>query len=312
MILTVTMNPSIDMAYALDHLKIDDVNRVSDVRKTAGGKGLNVTRVIHLMSQPVKATGVLGGNFGKFIEDQLDNDSIQHSFTHINQETRNSIAILHDGGKQTELLEAGPTLSGADAQAFQDHFDALLDETNLVTMSGSLPGGLAPSFYSELVAHAAQKGIKVLLDTSGASLAAAVKSEHKPFLIKPNDEELGNLLGEKVDRTDLPKLQQQLQDPRFDGIDWVVVSLGSKGAFAKHGNKFYQAAIPKINAVNPVGSGDSTIAGLAMALAQDKDDATVLKTAMTCGLLNTLEATTGFVNPDHFDEYFNQVTVIEK
>ncbi|WP_125705841.1 hexose kinase [Lacticaseibacillus daqingensis] len=309
MILTVTMNPSIDIAYPLDHLAIDTVNRITDVRKTAGGKGLNVSRVIHLLSHPLVATGVLGGNFGRFIETKLDEDGIPHDFSHIDQESRQCIAILHDGGNQTEILEAGPELSAADGAAFLTHFDQLLAQADLVTISGSLPRGLAPDFYSTMIAHAAAKQVKVILDASGAALTAGITASIKPLLIKPNEDELAALLNVPVDKHDLPALKQHLQAPVFAGIEWIVVSLGAAGAFVKHNDRYYQAAIPKINVVNPVGSGDSTLAGLAMAIADGKDDEAVMKTAMTTGMLNTMEAQTGFVNPALFDEYYAKVTV---
>ena len=273
MILTVTLNPSIDVSYPLDHLKIDTVNRVKTVRKTAGGKGLNVSRVIHLLDHDITATGFIGGYFGKWLENQLDHDGIAHNFFPIDAETRSSIAVLHDGGKQTEILEAGPTIAPEDASAFLDHFDKLLDQTDLLTISGSMPQGLPEDYYTQMIAHAGAKNVKVLLDTSGATL------------------------------------KQALTDPIFDGVDWIVVSLGSAGAFVKHQDKFYHAAIPKIQVVNPVGSGDSTLAGLAMGIHDGKSDEDIMKTAMTTGMLNTMEAETGFVDPAKFAEYFAKVTI---
>lgn len=311
-VLAVTMNPSIDVQYPLDHLKLDDVNRVTTVRKTAGGKGLNVARVLHCLNHPLIATGVLGGYFGQYLQSRLDADGITGDFAQIDGETRSCIAILHDDGKQTEVLEKGPTLTAADAKAFLDHYRELLKKVDLVTISGSLPGGLPTDFYAQMVHIGHQSGVPVFLDASGAALQAALEAPDKPDLIKPNDEELGALIGETVDRSDLPKMQQQLQNPIFNGVDWIVVSLGSKGAFAKHGaSDFYQAAIQKIDVVNPVGSGDSTLAGLAYATDRHEEPAEVLQTAMTCGMLNTSEAKTGFVNPDRFDEYHAKVTVTQ-
>jgi len=309
MILTVTMNPSIDMAYPVQHLEIDTVNRVTNVRKTAGGKGLNVSRVIALMGRPITATGVLGGYFGQYIEHQLGLTHIDHSFTHIDQETRNSIAILHDDGDQTELLEAGPVLTADDTTAFLTHFENLLDSAAIVTISGSLPGGLPSDFYAQMIAIADQHHVKVLLDASGDALKAGIAADIKPLLIKPNETELAALLHTPVDKHDYPALKQHLSSPVFAGVDWIVVSLGAAGAFVKHLDEFYKVTIPKIHVVNPVGSGDSTTAGLAMALEAGADDETVMKTAMTTGMLNTMEAETGFVNPDLFDEYFAKVTV---
>lgn len=309
MILTVTMNPSIDISYPLAHLAIDTTNRPKTTTKTAGGKGLNVTRVIHLLKHPVVATGIVGGNFGRFIEEQLDADGIAHHFTHIDQETRNSIAILHDGGQQTEVLEAGPTINAAEQADFIAAFDQLLAGCDLVTMSGSLPQGLTPDFYATLIAHAANAGKKVLLDSSGASLQAALQADVKPWLIKPNETELAGLLGEPVDKTDLVRLQKQLTQPVLAAVEWIVVSLGKDGAFVRHQAQFYHVTIPTIQVVNPVGSGDATLAGLAMALAAHQDDTAVLKTAMTTGMLNTMQARTGWVDAAQFDPYFSQVHV---
>lgn len=308
-ILAVTMNPSIDVQYPLDHLKIDDVNRVTTVRKTAGGKGLNVARVLHCLDHPLIATGVLGGFFGQYLSNQLKQDGIKGDFAQIDGETRSCIAILHDDGDQTEVLEKGPTLSSADATNFLQHYEQLLQQVDLVTISGSLPGGLPVDFYAQMVALGHKAGVKVFLDASGAALEAALKADEKPDLIKPNDSELGALIGEDVDRKNLPQLAKQLAHPIFDGVSWVVVSLGSAGAFAKHDADYYQAAIPKINVVNPVGSGDSTLAGLAYATDRGESVEDTLRSAMTTGMLNTMEAKTGFVDKSKFDEYFAKVTV---
>ena len=109
MIVTVTMNPSIDISYPLEKLKLDTVNRTDQVSKTAGGKGLNVTRVIHDLKGDVLATGVLGGFHGAYISEELKKAGIKQAFTAIQEESRDSIAILHEGN-QTEILEAGPTV----------------------------------------------------------------------------------------------------------------------------------------------------------------------------------------------------------
>ncbi len=121
MILTVTLNPSIDISYPLDELTLDTVNRVSEVKKTAGGKGLNVTRVLSEIGDNVTATGFIGGKLGDFLTSRLDQNGIQHRFFKIHGETRNCIAILHEG-LQTEVLEAGPMIDQDEADGFLNHF----------------------------------------------------------------------------------------------------------------------------------------------------------------------------------------------
>ena len=136
MILTVTMNPSIDISYPLDVLQLDTVNRVAEVSKTAGGKGLNVTRVLSEIKDPVAATGLLGGRTGQFILDHLG-EGIEERFFEIAGDTRNCIAILHEG-KQTEILEKGPTISEKEGQGFLQHYRHLIDQVEVVAISGSL------------------------------------------------------------------------------------------------------------------------------------------------------------------------------
>jgi tagatose 6-phosphate kinase len=309
MIVTVTMNPSIDISYPLETLKIDTVNRVPLVSKTAGGKGLNVTRVIHELEGEVLATGLLGGHHGAFIAEQLDNEGIQHQFSKIAGETRNSIAILHDNGKQTEILEAGPTVSAQELADFEGQLNELLKKASLVTLSGSLAKGIPVDYYRHLLSLANQYGVKTLLDTSGASLKASLESADKPFLIKPNTEEIAELIGQELVIDDVENVKAILSSPIFEGVEWIVVSLGSKGAIVKHDATFYRVEIPKIEVVNPVGSGDSTIAGLAFALDANLSDEEILQYGMVTGMLNAMETKTGHINVANLAALKDQIKV---
>lgn len=309
-ILTLTLNPSVDISYPLNHLELDTVNRVSTTRKTAGGKGLNVARVIAQLGQKVAGSGFLGGDLGNFIAKKLSGDNIENWFMQISGETRNCIAILHDDGKQTEILESGPEITATEADDFLDHLEKYLDQIDLMTISGSLPKGLPTDFYSKLIELADRHSVQTLLDSSGEPLLKSLTSLHRPYLIKPNQDEIAQIAGQKID--DLDQLKKiLLENPLLSSIPWVVVSLGKDGAMAKAGMDLFYAKIPKINAVNPVGSGDSTVAGLAYALNKKADVEDVLKTAMTTGILNTLNAKTGCIDASLFENYYSQI-VIEK
>lgn len=309
MILTVTMNPSIDMSYSIKELKLDDINRVSQVSKTAGGKGLNVTRVVHELGGPVKATGIVGGHLGNQLKEQLDLADIEHDFYPILQETRNSIAVLHDDHSQTEILESGPTVTDSEIEGFVETFQRLLSETKLLTISGSLAKGLPTDFYAQLIMKAKEKNVDTLLDTSGEALKEALKGKVKPKLIKPNLSEINDLLQLQLDSQQPEKLKQALNHPMFKGVEWIVVTLGGDGAIVKHKDLFYRAMIPKIDVINPVGSGDATIAGLAYALNRYDSDEKTIKTGMTTGMLNALEPVTGHINTDRFNGIYNQIIV---
>ncbi|HGA2582690.1 TPA: tagatose-6-phosphate kinase [Streptococcus agalactiae] len=308
MILTVTLNPAIDVSYPLDELKFDTVNRVVDVTKTPGGKGLTVSRVLNEFGETVKATGCIGGESGDFIINHLP-DSILSRFYKISGDTRTCIALLHEGN-QTEILEKGPMLSVDEIDEFTNHFKYLLNDVDVVTMSGSLPAGMPDDYYQKLITIANLNGKKTVLDCSGNALEAVLKGDSKPTVIKPNLEELSQLLGKEM-TNDFESLKEVLQDELFEGIEWIIVSLGANGVFAKHKDTFYKVDIPKIEIVSAVGSGDSTVAGIASGLANDEDDRALLTKANVLGMLNAQEKTTGHVNMENYDKLYQSIKVKE-
>src|SRR5699024_1012625 len=139
-------------------------------------------------------------------------------------------------------------------------------------------------------------------------LKQTLLGDKKPFLIKPNTDELNALLNQEV-TSDIEGLKEALSNSLFDGVEAIVVSMGADGAFAKIQDNFYKVSIPKIKVVNPVGSGDATIAGLAIGLDEEQHWEEVLKIAMTTGMLNTREEETGLINKDNLQEYYNLVEV---
>ncbi len=309
MILTVTMNPSVDISYSLSKFNLDNVNRTIEVTKTPGGKGLNVTRVLKQLNENVIATGMIGGVLGVDIQNKLNKMNIKNKFFEISGETRNCIAILHEGN-QTEILENGPTIKENESTKYLDYFENIVKDVNIVSISGSLPKGLENDYYSKMIEICNKYNKDVVLDCSGKALEEVLKNVNKPKVIKPNIDELSQLLNKKVTE-EIEKLKENLQNELFNGIEWIVVSLGANGAFAKHNDKFYKVNIPKIKVVNPVGSGDSTVAGIVSAINKNENDENILKKANTLGMLNAMEEMTGFVNLDKYKNIFDEIEVIE-
>ncbi|WP_027417727.1 1-phosphofructokinase [Aneurinibacillus terranovensis] len=304
MILTITLNPAIDISYRLDTLVTDGTNRCSHVIKTAGGKGLNVTRVLHCIEGNVCATGLLGGANGQFIVNQLNQLGISNDFVSITGETRNCIAILHDG-KQTEILEGGPRISEDEKVAFLCKYEELLHEADLIVASGSIPKDLGNGLYCTLIEKAHQAGRRFLLDSSGEALRKAIPAV--PYLIKPNREELAQLLGKKIEsREDVIAGLEQLKDT---GITCIVVSLGAEGALALYDRKIYHVEPAKIEAVNATGSGDSTMAGFAYALENGFPVEKMLTFGCVLGTLNAMEEQTGFLNKELIEDFLARTTV---
>ncbi|WP_404455511.1 1-phosphofructokinase [Virgibacillus necropolis] len=304
MILTVTLNPAVDISYKLNEFSLDTVNRVNDVSKTAGGKGLNVSRVLQQLGEEVAATGFLGGSLGGFIRCELFTVGIQDFFEKIQGETRNCIALIH-GGQQTEILESGPVITEDEAATFLRSFSEYVQKVDIVTISGSLPNGLADDFYEKLIKIAGSYDVPVLLDTRGELLGKALESA--PYLIKPNQDELAGLLGKSLaNETDII---DALESVLFVGIEWVVVTLGSDGALVKNGSYIYRVRAPQIKAVNPVGSGDSVIAGFASGMSRGLSGVELIKFGLAMGVLNAMEEQTGYVNPEKIDWCIKQINV---
>jgi tagatose 6-phosphate kinase len=303
MILTVTLNPSVDISYQLPCFQLNTSNRSFITNKTAGGKGLNVTRVLKCLNVPVKATGFLGGTNGLFIQKELDGLDIQHYFVPITSNTRNCIAILHDSN-QTEILEEGPVLSQSEYELFLRKMEKLLPEVGMVVASGSIPKGLDPSFYQDLIKIANRYQKPFLLDTSGEPLKLAM--EAKPTFIKPNRSEFEVLIGHKLE-TDEDVRNALIKAP-FQ-VPYILVSLGEKGALIKHNEKIYMVTIPKVNALNPVGSGDATVAGFASGLFRGYETRKLFSYSVVMGLLNAIEIKTGYVNPTLISNYMRNIQI---
>lgn len=295
MILTVTLNPSVDRSYRVDNFQIGKIFRADEENFVAGGKGINVTKVIRALGEEVKATGFLGGKSGEFIEEELKKNGVDTEFIRIKGETRTCIAILDPvAGTQTEILEKGPEVSSKEFEEFLKHFKDISKGCEIVVASGSLPAGLPVNTYEMLIKIAKENEAKFILDTSGIYLKKALNA--KPFMIKPNKEELEKLIEKSLnDVNEIEKAAMSLHDR---GIPYVVVSLGSEGAVISCEEGEFMAIPPKIKAASPVGSGDAFTAGMAIAIKNGLNIKEALVLASACGAANALYYRTGYVTKE--------------
>lgn len=308
-LLTITLNTSVDIAYQLDHFELNQTNRVKNVIKTAGGKGLNVTRVANILGIDHLATGVIGGTTGEFIKRDLEQDHIKHDFYETNIESRQCIAILN-GAHQTELLEPGYSITQEDIQSFVKHVNELIQAHDIIAISGSALPGMNVETYQAHIDFAVSHGKKVLLDVNGHTLKDLLNHEGQslPYLIKPNIEELNQLFNVK-DYDNHQEIIEALRSPLLSQIPCVMISLGSNGALYKYQHQIYKVNIPKIKAVNAVGSGDSSIAGFSYGLIHKHDVHYVVKSAMAAGIANALEQKTGFLTKENFEYYLAKIKI---
>ena len=307
MILTVTLNPSVDRRYTLNKFEKGNIYRTDNYQYTAGGKGLNVTKVINSLGADVLATGFLGGSIGDYIKKDLVKKGIDNDFVFIEEETRSCLAIISDAGCQTEILESGPLISKVEIENFYKKYNELLDTVDIVCASGSLPVGMDIDTYKNLINLAKRKGKKFLLDTSGDALKFGI--EACPYLIKPNKEELEQLTGISILNQD--KLIEAVKYLLNKHIEVVVISLGEEGALAFHHDNAYKINIPKVKVESSVGSGDSMIAGLAVGLQRRYDFKDILRLGAACGTANAMESETGKVDINNVNSILEKITIEE-
>jgi tagatose 6-phosphate kinase len=292
MIITVTLNPAIDKRLHVPQMKLGAVQRTSAQESTAGGKGLNVTRVVKQLGEQVLATGMLGGMNGEWIRQRLDRDEVSHDFVTIAGETRICLNIIDDSnGISSEILEQGPQISELEAAEMTDKIRKLAAPGVWMVMSGSLPAGLSAGFYGSLIEEAQKLGAKVLLDSSGPALIEGLKA--CPYVIKPNEDEIAQLTGESVfNESTFRQIASKLAD---QGLPNVIVSIGADGCLASIDGALYRVKPPRIEAVNAVGSGDSFMAGLAVAWKRGLNGADALRLATATGAANACSHGTGHV-----------------
>lgn len=258
-IVTVTLNPAIDKRWIVDRFKSNTVARVKQVIDTAGGKGLNETRVLHYLKVNVVATGILAGEYGNYFLNLLNKEKIKHDFyvlKHDNTRICVNISGQHDHS-QSELLEPGPHLTKQDINGFINHFKKVIKGAKLVSIAGGIPKGVEPSIFKKLINICQQQKIKVFVDTSGESLKQALIA--KPNFVKPNVDEIAQLLNKtnfNVNQA-LTFAKQHVKN----GIENFVLSLGSRGAILLNNQNIYHAIPPKHKVVNTVGCGDTMVAG---------------------------------------------------
>lgn len=306
MILTVTLNPAVDKVYEVESFAVGDVFRPKDMWATAGGKGLNVSRVATILGEKVRATGFLGGSNGAFIRNEIKKQGIEDAFVEISGETRICIAINDPiANTSTEILEPGPVITAQEQEKFLKRFRQLVKEADIVTISGSLPKGVDIDFYGKLIDISREFGKRVLLDTSGESLLKSL--EFTPFMIKPNETELEAIADKKIS-TEQDILETAIKIHQM-GIQLVCVTLGGNGCIAVTEEGAFGLNAPSIETVSTVGSGDSFLAGCAVALVQNQPIETVLKTAMACGMANTQFARTGYVSRELVDKFYKTVVI---
>ena len=254
MIYTVTFNPAIDYVINVDEFKAGTVNRVAGEEKFAGGKGINVSRVLNNLGVKSKALGFVGGFTGRFIVDSLESQGVDTEFIQISGDTRINVKLKSK--EETEINGGGPVITEEDLNKLFSIIEKLKSDDFLV-LAGNVQKSVPSDIYSVIQQKCAAHDVKVIVDTTGDALVATLKN--KPFLVKPNNHELGEIFN--VELKDREEIIQYAQKLREMGAQNVIISMAEKGALLISESGVYHASPAKGTVQNSVGAGDSVIAG---------------------------------------------------
>jgi 6-phosphofructokinase 2 len=308
MVYTITLNPALDRTIWVKKIKADDSNRIQQEERYAGGKGIDVSKVLTTLKVLNKALGFIGGFAGEEVEGRLLNEGISCDFIRISGETRTNIVVNDmSNRKQTVYSASGPEIRPYELMRII-HKVEKLERPDIVVISGSLPPGIHPEIYRKLVAIAKDKGARVILDTDGDALKVGVQGF--PEVIKPNIHELSRLVGTELKGMDA--IIRAALNVHKQGVKIVLVSMGAKGILLVSKSKLYLASPPKVKVKNTIGAGDSAVAGFVYGLVKGKSLREALIYSVAAGTATTLRPGTALCQKNDFLQLVKKVKVHSK
>ena len=309
MIVTVTLNAAIDKTLSVPNFRLGRRHRTVDGETTPGGKGVNVARVLKALGAPVIATGLAGGPTGTRIVEQLTQESILSDFVRIREESRTNLSVVDPtNGVETEVNERGPSVSAKELELFRDKLLYLARGAEIVVLAGSLPRGIEPAIYGELVRELKRRDVLVVVDTDGEPLRQAVRAE--PDVVSPNVHEAEELVGHEFnddeDRTVAVSEMVEL------GAREAIMTV-EDGCFACLGGSadrtLHRVRVEPREVVSRVGSGDAFLAGWIAARYEGADPAECLRRGVACGTDSTARLGAGRVDPPGVEKILGDVEV---
>lgn len=283
MILTVTLNQCIDKTIFVEENRPGEFIKATNLQMITGGKGNNVARVLTNFGYDVLALTLVGGFEGKLAVKMLSDEGIKNVPIWIEERTREIITVFETkSNRQTAYFEPSPHVDDDEKENLMEVYKELAKKSELVVLSGSVPYENLDEIYFEMITHARKLGIKSILDSRDMALKYGMKAA--PYLVKPNVREAEFVLDRKI--SSHKDMLSSLDEFESLGIEVIVMSLGEKGALIRNKGITYMAKPPEVETVNPVGSGDSMVAGIAMGIVDRLDLIETIRLGMAAGAAN--------------------------
>lgn len=303
-IATLTLNPTIDLAYVVDKLEPTDKLRAPPQQADPGGGGINVARVFVRMGGNARCIYLSGGSTGIALDALLDLHQLVRERVAIEGHTRVSTTILEQGsGKEFRVVPAGPEVKESEWQDCLDRIDTL--QCDYLVMSGSLPRGVPTAFYARAATKAHRRGIRTVLDTSGAALKEGVSAGGHE-LIKPNLKEFGQLIGKGLTTPEaIGKAAQSIA--RQGGARLVAVTMGEDGGILASADEVWRCEAPQVETASAVGAGDSFVAAMVYGLANGRNEFDAFRLGIAGGTAALITAGTGLARAEDTQGIFAQL-----
>lgn len=307
MIATVTLNSAIDKVFILPTRAMEKLNRVEKGIAIPGGGGINSAYTFHAFKDEVVVMGFIGGEAGRFTEDEIRKTQISTNFTYIEGQTRTDYIILNKYGKVlTQINEKGPWIKSKETESFIESFKRVLSRCEMVLLSGSLPQGVGTDFYARLITMAHEKNVRTVLKASREALSYGI--EAGPYMVLPNIKGVDSLMGIKI--IDVRKRVEAARKILEKGVQ--IVAMNGDGYYlVVTPEKIWEIGLPKTEIINSIGMGDAFIGGM-MYILKDKED---LPEAMRYGgaasISSALQVEAKVKSREQMEQFFDKIEVKE-
>ncbi|WP_297277101.1 1-phosphofructokinase [uncultured Brachyspira sp.] len=297
MVYTLTLNPAVDYYIDMNNFEEGELNKVNNAYTLAGGKGINVSKVLKNFNVDSIALGFCGGFTGDYIKKHLKEYGIKENFIYLEEDTRINIKLKTEK-TESEIAGKSPNVPKEKSDELLTFINTNIKENDILVLSGSVPNSVSSSIYKEII-NKSCKNIKIILDARDEAFKIAVKE--KVFLTKPNKKELGEYFNKTIETTeDIIKYAKELIK---EGSENVIVSLGKEGSVLVTKDEVYIGNAPEGKLISSVGSGDSMVAGIVYGLSKNLSLSDAYKYAIASGSSTACsEGLTTFENMNNFLE----------
>lgn len=306
-VVTITLNPALDLTGSVNELNVGSVSLVQQSNLHAAGKGVNVAKVLSDLGADVTVTGFLGKDNPELFHQLFNDIGVKNEFVEVQGATRINVKLVEANGNVSDINFPGVQVTADEIARFEETLFRLAKTHDYFVLAGSLPGGVTAEQCAAWIKALHQQGKKVLFDSSKAALKSGIEAH--PWLIKPNDEELGDFVGEHLETPE--QCQAAAQTLSDKGIENIVVSMGADGVMWLNQGKWLRAQPPRMNVVSTVGAGDTLVAGLCWGYMQLMPKNDLLRFATALSALAVSQVGVGLTSQEELENIKQQTEVSE-